>query len=75
MERPEDENERRCSRIVQSIGYMKGTFTSILLIQALLLFIGLYMIDHLWWRSAVLLAMLMVMIGLIGSKSGGNGGT
>jgi hypothetical protein len=54
---------------------MKGTFTSILLIQALLLFIGLYMIDHLWWRSAVLLAMLMVMIGLIGSKSGGNGGT
>lgn len=74
MERPEDENERRCSRIVQSIGYMKGTFTSILLIQALLLFIGLYMIDHLWWRSAVLLAMLMVMIGLIGSKSGGNGG-
>lgn len=46
-----------------------NAFTSMVLIQAILLFVGLYMIDHFWWQSAVLLILLMFMVGLIGSKS------
>lgn len=47
----------------------KNIITSILLAQAALLFIGFMMIDAGWWQSAIMLALLMFVLGCIGSMN------